>query len=89
MGLAAALCDRYNCEVPNKLEKLVTLPGVGRKTANVVLGNAFGIPGITVDTHFGRLSRRFGWTDSDDPVKVEQEVAAPFPRQVGRSCLIA
>ena len=81
MGLAAALCERYNCEVPNKLEELVTLPGVGRKTANVVLGNAFGIPGITVDTHFGRLSRRFGWTDSDDPVKVEQEVAELIPRK--------
>lgn len=81
MGLAAALCDRYNCEVPNTLEELVTLPGVGRKTANVVLGNAFGIPGITVDTHFGRLSRRFGWTDSDDPVKVEQEVGELIPRR--------
>src|SRR5260370_1138105 len=59
---------------------MVTLPGVGRKTANVVLGNAYGIPGITVDTHFGRLSRRFGWTTSDDPVKVEAEVGALFPR---------
>jgi endonuclease-3 len=58
----------------------VTLPGVGRKTANVVLGNAFGIPGVTVDTHFGRLARRFGWTRSEDPVKVEFEVAALFPR---------
>jgi endonuclease-3 len=81
MGLAAALCDRFNCEVPNKLDELVTLPGVGRKTANVVLGNAFGIPGITVDTHFGRLARRFGWTNSEDPVKVEQEVGALIPRQ--------
>ena len=57
------------------LEDLVTLPGVGRKTANVVLGHAFGIPGITVDTHFGRLSRRFGWSKQNDPVKVEFEVA--------------
>ena len=67
--------------MPGRLEKLVTLPGVGRKTANVVLGNAFGIPGITVDTHFGRLSRRFGWTASEDPVKVEQEVAALFQKR--------
>ena len=80
MGLAAALRDRFNGEVPPKLEDLVTLPGVGRKTANVVLGNSFGIPGITVDTHFGRLARRFGWTDSDDPVKVEQEVGALIPK---------
>jgi endonuclease-3 len=59
----------------------VTLPGVGRKTANVVLGNAFGVPGITVDTHFGRLARRFGWTTQTDPVKVEAEVGALFPRK--------
>jgi len=80
MGLAAALRDRFNSKVPNTLEELDTLPGVGRKTANVVLGNAFGIPGITVDTHFGRLARRFGWTDSDDPVKVEQEVGELIPK---------
>jgi endonuclease-3 len=80
MGLATALRDRFGGLVPRSLEELVTLPGVGRKTANVVLGNAFGIPGITVDTHFGRLARRFGWTDSDDPVKVEQEVAALIPK---------
>ncbi len=67
-------------KVPNTLEELVTLPGVGRKTANVVLGNAFGVPGITVDTHFGRLSRRFGWTTSDDPVKVEAEVGELIPQ---------
>jgi endonuclease-3 len=54
---------------------------VGRKTANVVLGNAYGIPGITVDTHFGRLSRRFGWTDSEDPVKIEAEVGDLFPKK--------
>jgi endonuclease-3 len=59
----------------------VTLPGVGRKTANVVLGNAFGVPGITVDTHFGRLVRRFGWTDETDPVKVEHLVGGIFPRR--------
>jgi endonuclease III len=71
----------FGGEVPHRLEQLVTLPGVGRKTANVVLGNAFGVPGITVDTHFGRLARRFGWTDSLDPVVVEQEVAALFDRK--------
>ena len=60
---------------------LVTLPGVGRKTANVVLGNAFGVPGITVDTHFGRLVRRFGWTDETDPVKVEHAIGAMFPKR--------
>ena len=63
------------------MKDLVTLPGVGRKTANVVLGNAFGIPGITVDTHFGRLVRRFGWTTEDDPVKVEHAVGALIPRK--------
>jgi endonuclease-3 len=64
--------------VPARLADLVSLPGVGRKTANVVLGNAFGVPGITVDTHFGRLARRFGWTEETDPVKVEAEVGALF-----------
>src|SRR6202045_2725902 len=81
LGLSAALRDRFGGEVPGKLSDLVTLPGVGRKTANVVLGNAFGVPGITVDTHFGRLSRRFGWTTSTDPVKVEAEVGALIPRR--------
>jgi endonuclease III len=79
IGLGQAVCERFGGEVPPRLDDLVTLPGVGRKTANVVLGNAFGIPGITVDTHFGRLSRRFGWTTSTDPVKIEQEVGALFP----------
>ncbi|MBF9070640.1 endonuclease III [Streptacidiphilus fuscans] len=74
LGLSATLRDNFGGEVPGRLEDLVTLPGVGRKTANVVLGNAFGVPGITVDTHFGRLALRFGWTTSEDPVKVEQEV---------------
>ena len=81
MGLSAALRDRFGGQVPRKLEDMVTLPGVGRKTANVVLGNAYGIPGITVDTHFGRLSRRFGWTTETDPVKVEHEVGALFPKR--------
>ena len=81
IGLGQALCDRYGGEVPGKQKDLVTLPGVGRKTANVVLGDAFGVPGITVDTHFGRLARRFGWTAQEDPVKVEQEVGELFPRK--------
>jgi endonuclease-3 len=81
LKLAQALVDRYDGVVPGRLEDLVTLPGVGRKTANVVLGDAFGVPGITVDTHFGRLARRFGWTTETDPVKVEHEVGALFPRR--------
>jgi endonuclease-3 len=81
LKLAQALCDDFGGEVPARLKDLVTLPGVGRKTANVVLGNAFGIPGITVDTHFGRLARRFGWTAETDPVKVEHEVGALFARR--------
>jgi endonuclease-3 len=80
IGLGQALCDRYRGEVPGRLKDLVTLPGVGRKTANVVLGNAFDKPGITVDTHFGRLARRFGWTEQFDPEKVEAEVGSLFPR---------
>jgi len=80
IALGQALCDRFGGEVPRRMKDLVSLPGVGRKTANVVLGNAFGIPGITVDTHFGRLARRFGWTTSQDPDKVEQEVGSLFPR---------
>lgn len=79
--LAQRLYVDFDSQVPGRLEDLVTLPGVGRKTANVVLGNAFDTPGITVDTHFGRLARRFGWTESEDPVAVEREVAALFPRK--------
>ncbi|KAA9149659.1 endonuclease III [Amycolatopsis acidicola] len=81
MGLGAALVERFDGEVPRKIEELVTLPGVGRKTANVVLGNAFDIPGITVDTHFGRLVRRWGWTREEDPVKVEHAVGELIPRK--------
>ena len=81
IGLGQALVERYDGEVPPRLRDLVTLPGIGRKTANVILGNAFDIPGITVDTHFGRLARRFGWTTQDDPVKVEHEVGALFPKR--------
>jgi endonuclease-3 len=79
--LGTALVQRFGGEVPARLPDLVSLPGVGRKTANVVLGNAFGIPGITVDTHFGRLARRFGWTSEQDPVKVEHAVGALIPKR--------
>ena len=81
LKLAAKLVEDYDGQVPGRLVDLVTLPGVGRKTANVVLGNAFGVPGITVDTHFGRLARRFGWTAEEDPVKVEHAVGALIPRK--------
>jgi endonuclease-3 len=79
--LGQALVERFEGEVPNRLEDLVTLPGIGRKTANVVLGNAFDIPGLTVDTHFGRLVRRWNWTTETDPVKVEFAVAKLIPKQ--------
>jgi endonuclease-3 len=79
--LGDRLVSDFGGEVPHRLEQLVTLPGVGRKTANVVLGNAFDIPGITVDTHVGRLSRRLGFTAEDDPIKVEEDLAALFPRR--------
>ena len=80
-GLSLAIVERHGGKVPNSLDELVKLPGVGRKTANVVLGHAFDTPGITVDTHFGRLSRRFGWTKETDPVKVEFEVMELIPRK--------
>ena len=79
--LGVALQERFEGEVPHTLAELVTLPGFGRKTANVVLGNAFGIPGITGDTHFGRLARRWGWTAETDPVKVEQVINALIPKK--------
>lgn len=78
IGMAQKVCDEFGGELPNNLDDLVKLPGVGRKTANVVLGNAFDVPGLTVDTHFGRLVRRFGWTTNTDPVKVEHDVMAIF-----------
>jgi endonuclease-3 len=81
IGLGQALVERFDGEVPRRLDDLVTLPGVGRKTANVVLGNAFGVPGITVDTHVGRLARRFGWTAEEDPVKVEQDIGSLLERR--------
>jgi len=80
-----ACCDqlltRFGGRVPDTLEALVTLPGVGRKTANMVLGDAFGTSALTVDTHFARLARRFGWTAYTDPAKIERDVAALLPRQ--------
>jgi endonuclease-3 len=80
IGLGQALVERFDGEVPDTMEELVTLPGVGRKTANVVLGNAFDFPGITVDTHFGRLVRRWRWTAEEDPVKVEHAVGELIER---------
>jgi endonuclease-3 len=80
IGLGQALVERFDGDVPNRLEDLVTLPGIGRKTANVVLGNAFGLPGITVDTHLGRMARRWGLTDHTDAVKVEADLADQLPK---------
>jgi endonuclease-3 len=84
LRMSAAIVENFGGEVPGKLDDLVTLPGVGRKTANVVLGNAFGVPGITVDTHFARLVRRFEWIDdatAKDAVKTEHAVGALFPKR--------
>ncbi len=79
---AQRIMTNYGGEVPRTMEDLVTLPGVGRKTANVVLANAFGIvEGIVVDTHVGRLARRFGWTTNEDPAKVEQDLMRIIPRK--------
>lgn len=78
-GAAAALVERFDGEVPPRLEDLVTLPGVGRKTANVVLGVAFGIPGLAVDTHVNRLANRLKLTDSTDPVKIERDICEVVP----------
>src|SRR5258707_2345971 len=83
IALGQALCDRFGGEVPDTLEELVTLPGVGRKTANVVLGDAFGKPSLAVDTHVARLARRFGWTAHTDLDKIEQDVGALLPRPEG------
>ena len=79
IGASAALVERFHGEVPPRMEDLVTLPGVGRKTGNVVLGVAFGIPGFAVDTHVKRLTRRLGLTRSTDPVKIEREVTRMLP----------
>ncbi len=80
-GLAARLLAEHGGQVPSDLASLVALPGVGRKTANVVRGDGFGLPGITVDTHVGRLARRLGWTTQEDPVAVEADLAALFERR--------
>ena len=79
IGLGQTLEERFGGEVPTGLEDLVTLPGVGRKTGNVVRSVAFDLPGLPVDTHVGRLTRRLGLTESDDPVKVEHEIAGMLP----------
>ncbi|GLE52044.1 endonuclease III [Mycobacterium montefiorense] len=81
IGLGQALVERFGGEVPSTMDELVTLPGVGRKTANVVLGNAFDIPGITVDTHFQRLVARWRWTEEKDPVKIEHAVGELVERK--------
>ena len=80
IAVGRALCDRFGGEVPDSMDALVSLPGVGRKTASVVLGDAFGQPAITVDTHVARLARRFGWTAQTDPDKIELDIAALLPR---------
>lgn len=80
IGLGQALVERFDGEVPSTMKELVTLPGVGRKTANVILGNAFGIPGITVDTHFTRLVHRWQWTTEKDAVKIEHAVGELIER---------
>jgi endonuclease-3 len=79
--LGQALVERHDGEVPATLDELVKLPGIGRKTANVILGNAFDVPGITVDTHFSRLVQRWGWTTETDPVKIEFAIAALIERR--------
>lgn len=82
IGMASALTDRHGGKVPSRMEELVVLPGVGRKTANVVLGNAFGINvGVVVDTHVGRLATRLGLTSETDPIKVEQALMRLFPSE--------
>lgn len=80
IGMAAAVEDRFSGAVPTAMEDLVTIPGVGRKTANVVRSVAFGLPGLPVDTHVGRLSRRLGLTEETDPVKVEADLDAVVPK---------
>ncbi len=79
--LGQALVDEYDGAVPGRMKDLVALPGIGRKTANVILGNAFGVPGITVDTHFSRLVRRWRWTEESDPVKIEHAVGTLIERR--------
>ena len=80
LGMARALVERHGGEVPRTLESLVALPGVGRKTANVVLGNAFGVPGIAVDTHVFRVTQRLGLAKAEDPDEIEAQLAEVVPR---------
>lgn len=81
MKLGHALTERHDGEIPGTLDELVALPGIGRKTANVILGNAFDVPGITVDTHFQRLTQRWQWTRETDPVKIESAVGELIERR--------
>ncbi len=83
---AEQLIQRHEGEVPQTLEELIALDGVGRKTANVVLGNAFGIPGMVVDTHVKRLARRFGWTSSENPDQIEKDLCRLLPSAVWTRC---
>ncbi len=78
---AKIICQKFRGKVPETMEELITLPGVGRKTANVVLGNAFGVPGLSVDTHMIRLNRLLGFTRHKDPVKIEFDLMKIVPRK--------
>jgi endonuclease III len=80
-GISQTLVEQFDGQVPRSLEELVKLPGVGRKTANVILGNAFGVPGIVVDTHCGRVSQRLGLTSQKDPVKIESDLMQLVPKE--------
>jgi endonuclease-3 len=80
VNCARAVVERHQGQVPRTLAELIALPGVGRKTANVILGNAFAVPGMVVDTHVGRVARRLGWTRSEQPEKVERELCALLPK---------
>ena len=82
LGAAKQIAERFKGQVPNRLEDLVTLPGVGRKTANVILGNAYDTPGLTVDTHMIRLNRRLGLTRNTDPVKIERDLMTIVPQKI-------
>ena len=81
LGCAAALVEKHGGQVPSDMQALVALPGVGRKTANVILGNAFAVPGMVVDTHVGRIARRLGWTRSTDAVKIEKDLCELLPAE--------
>lgn len=80
LGMAGAVVERFGGEVPSAMEDLVTLPGMGRKTANVIRSVGFGLPGLPVDTHVGRVSRRLALTREQDPVKAERDLCAELPR---------